>query len=215
MGLINFGIPESETLYLKNKLALTSAIEGGTYTGGTARFLAGHFDHVFTIEKSDVMFAKAEQNLSGISNVQLLKGDTRQHLRELADQCDNCLFWLDSHWSGGDTYGRGDECPLIEELNILFSSRMQNFVVLIDDARLFLAPPPKPHDYTAWPGLREVVQVVPEDYDLIVYDDVIFITPKRLEFSRYLQDVVTDQLKSSGSNIWTNKIKSLVKKASS
>lgn len=212
MGVINFGIPQAEAVYLKNKLGLSFAIEGGTFLGGTARFLAAEFDSVYTIEKSDVMYAEAKRNLLGVANVDLLQGDTREHLEAISAVKDNCLFWLDSHWSGGDTYGEGDECPLLEELKVLFASPMQNYAILIDDARLFLAPPPKPHDFEAWPGLRELFNVIPTEFDFIVHDDVIFLTPKRIDFPRYLQSVITDQVRSSSPNTVLSKMKSYVKK---
>lgn len=37
MGLVNFGIPDRETEYLKSALNLNVFVEGGTYRGGTAK----------------------------------------------------------------------------------------------------------------------------------------------------------------------------------
>ncbi|MDR1514735.1 MAG: hypothetical protein LBS45_03495 [Synergistaceae bacterium] len=50
------------------------------------------------------------------------------------------LFWLDAHWSGGDTAGENIQCPLLEELKIILDSNSSHFI-LIDDARLILASP--------------------------------------------------------------------------
>lgn len=156
MGIVNFGIPEQETRWLKEKMNLTTVVEGGTYKGGTAKNLSKEFINVYTIEKSDVMFEKAKQNIGSIQNITQLRGDTRDHLPSLISQNDNILFWLDAHWSGGDTYGEEDECPLLQELEIIFSSAMKNYAILIDDARLFLAPPPLPHKVKNWPGIKQV-----------------------------------------------------------
>jgi len=79
------------------------------------------------------------------------------------------LFWLDAHWSGGDTYGENDECPLMDELKIIFQYR-KNYVILIDDARLFMAPPPKPHKIENWPSIKEIVNILPYEWDLIIYN---------------------------------------------
>lgn len=58
-------------------------VEGGTYKGGTAKEMSKHFNKVYTIENSFEMHKIAQQNLSGISNVTLLKGDTRSALPEI------------------------------------------------------------------------------------------------------------------------------------
>jgi len=146
MGIVNFGIPEQETRWLKEKMNLTTVVEGGTYQGGIAKKLSKEFQKVYTIEKSDVMYEEAKGNIGGIPNITQLRGDTREHLPKIAKVNDNIIFWLDAHWSGGDTYGQQDECPLLQELNTIFNSEMRNYAILIDDARLFLAPPPLPHN---------------------------------------------------------------------
>ena len=195
MGLINFGVPEKETEYLKNTLKLDVFVEGGTYKGGTAKNMSDKFRKVYTIEKSDAMFDIASENLKDKSNIAMMKGDTREHLHQILKDNDNLLFWLDAHWSGGETYGKQDECPLVEELNIIFSYD-KNYVILIDDARLFLAPPPKPHDLNNWQSLIDIVKVMPIDWDLIEYEDVIYLFPPTIikEFKEYIQRDITDKI---------------------
>ncbi len=154
MGLVNFGVPEDDVQFFKRLFKLNVFVEGGTYKGDTARNMSRLFEKVYTIEKSDVMYEIAKQNLKNNLNVILLKGDTREYIPKILDDNDNILFWLDSHWSGGDTYGEGDECPLIEELKIIFQYKDRNYIILIDDARLFLSPPPHPHNFTYWPSFE-------------------------------------------------------------
>jgi hypothetical protein len=126
MGIVNFGIPEQETKWLKKAMNLTSVVEGGTYQGETAKKLSREFENVYTIEKSDVMFEKSRKNLGSIQKITQLRGDTRDHLPKLVAENDDILFWLDAHWSGGDTYGEEDECPLLQELVIIFKSAIRN-----------------------------------------------------------------------------------------
>lgn len=202
MGLVNFGIPEKETLFLKEALNLNVFVEGGTYLGGTAKSMSPIFSKVYTIEKSAVMHDKAEQVLKGYSNVSLLKGDTREHLKEILEQNENILFWLDAHWSGGDTYGVKDECPLLDELEIIFSYE-RNAVILIDDARCFLAPPPHPHNYKAWPSLTDIVRVIPINWELLVFEDVIYLVGDKEydDFRAFLQVLITNKAKKSGKSL--------------
>ena len=110
------------------------------------------------------------------------------------------LFWLDAHWSGSQTYGEDDECPLLEELEIILSSNLKNFAILIDDARLFLAPPPLPHNLEIWPSITDICRAVPDNYDLIVRNDVIYIIPDHVEMRAYTQKIITSD--------WSNYVNS-------
>ena len=191
MGIVNFGIPEQETHWLSKSMKLTTVVEGGTYLGGTALSLSKEFQRVYTIEKSDVMFEKARNNIGEKTNITLLRGDTRDHLQLLVSDIDNVLFWLDAHWSGGETYGEQDECPLLKELDIIFNSPMKNYAILIDDARLFLAPPPLPHLVENWPSIKQIAGIVPTSFDMLVHEDVIYIVPAEIETPKYLQGKTT------------------------
>jgi len=199
MGLVNFGIPEKETLFLKKALNLDVFVEGGTYLGGTAKNMSSIFSKVYTIEKSAVMHGKAKQVLKGYSNVSLLKGDTREHLKGILEENENILFWLDAHWSGGETYGEEDECPLIEELKEIFEYK-KNYLILIDDARLFVAPPPLPHNAEKWPSLLDIARVIPADWELMLLEDVIYLfdNKHRRVFRDFFQQQITVEWKRYG-----------------
>jgi hypothetical protein len=186
LGIVNFGIPMEEAIHLKDVMGLSVAAEGGTFQGDTAKELSKFFDRVYTVENSDKMFVQAEENLAHVNNVVLLKGDTRAHLPEILDAEDEILFWLDAHWSGGDTYGEEDECPLLDELGLIFGSG-KRCAILVDDARLFMAPPPAPHDQALWPSIADIVAITPSDWDFIIWKDVIFVTPKQVGFRGYVQ----------------------------
>ena len=202
MGLINFGVPEEEIEFLKHIMKLDVFVEGGTYKGGTAKSMGEKFRKIFTIEKSDIMFEIAKENLKDTNNITLLKGDTREHLDSIIGNNENILFWLDAHWSGGDTYGEEDECPLIEELNIIFKYN-KNYVILIDDARLFLAPPPYPHNFNNWQSLTDIMKAIPKSWELIEFEDVIYLFPKEInnEFKSFLQNIVTKQQQNNKNSL--------------
>lgn len=212
MGLINFGVPESETLYLKELMKLDVFVEGGTYRGGTSRDMSSKFNKVYTVEKSEVMFDIAKDNLKGISNVIQLKGDTREHLTSILKENNNILFWLDAHWSGGDTYGEEDECPLLDELRLIFNVD-KNYIILIDDARLFFAPPPLPHDYTKWPSLIDILKVIPKDWELLEFEDVIYLFPKSYakDFVTFMQKKTTTKWRDGNTIGFKKSLKGLFK----
>jgi hypothetical protein len=210
MGLINFGVPKHEVKFLKKAMNIDVFVEGGTYKGSTAKEMSDIFRKVYTVEKSDVMFDIAKENLKDMSNVTMLKGDTREHLKNILEKNDNIIFWLDAHWSGGDTYGEEDECPLIEELEIIFQYS-KNHVILIDDARLFLAPPPSPHKIENWPSLTDILQVLPMNWELLEFEDVIYLFPKKIgiEFKVFMQKNTTDRSKEYGKNNQNSLVKGL------
>jgi hypothetical protein len=109
------------------------------------------------------------------------------------------MFWLDAHWSGGETYGENDECPLLEELAIINVSPYEH-IILIDDARLFLSPPPAPHRIEQWPDITTVINClncVSNRY-IIIIEDVIVAAPSKFKviLAQYGQDLNTKAWKS-------------------
>ncbi|MDG1373279.1 MAG: hypothetical protein P8Q48_24125 [Paracoccaceae bacterium] len=173
MGEANFGAPINEVEWIKTHLDLDVFIEGGTYKGHTASRMAIVFERVFTIERHDQLHKEARAR-HPIGNITFLHGDTRDHLPHLLQNHRKCLIWLDAHWSGLGTHGEDDECPLLDELALIFASPAQP-AILIDDARLFTAPPPPPHKLSAWPSLDQVLAAIPDGYRTLIIEDVIYV----------------------------------------
>ena len=162
-------------------------IETGTYKGHTAKWAAERIPEVCTIEKSDKYFKESMMILGEYTNIQLFNGESANYLRELSLRDGRSIFWLDAHWSGGMTSGREAECPILSELDAI-GEESKRHIILIDDARLFLAPPPAPHNQDQWPSIREVL-IKLHDYQegySVIYDDVIIGVP--LEMKRWLQE---------------------------
>lgn len=161
-------------------------IETGTYQGDSARWAVSHFKTVYTIERSEELYREFSGPLTRLG-VRALLGDSRRVLpgllQEIGDE--GVVVWLDGHWSGGQTAGRGDECPLLGELSH-FASR-KNDIILIDDARLFLCPPPPPHDAAQWPTMTEIMAQFSTPFVQVVGDIIVAvpdIPPLRDWFSR-------------------------------
>jgi hypothetical protein len=167
-------------LALRREFSLTRFIETGTYRGRTTAWAAKHFEEVVTIEASeDLRRAAMEQHVE-LRNVRWVHGDTRAVLRgELERLSGPAVVWLDSHWSGGGTYGEGHECPLLFEIETLRQSPHEHHL-FIDDARLFLAPPPAPHKSKHWPTLTQVVNALargPRPLEVLVLEDTFVAVP--------------------------------------
>ena len=174
-------LPPELAVALRDRLGLRRAVETGTYLGGGARLLAGLFESVVTIELSESLAARAAQELADLPNVTVRNGDSRQVLPELAATEVPTLYWLDGHWSGGETAGAELECPLLWELAAIGAGTAED-AVLVDDARLFTASPPPPHDPAAWPTIVEVFDALRSargGHHVTVLGDLVVAVPAR------------------------------------
>jgi hypothetical protein len=174
------GVPGGLVVELRDALSLTRAVETGTYRGGTTRELAEMFPAVVTIELSAGLHTAAVAELAGIPAITALHGNSAALLPELADPATPTLWFLDGHWSGGPTAGEEAECPVLDEIAALAAGHA-NDCVLIDDARLFAAPPPPPHDPAQWPSLVEVfdaLRAVQPEHHVTVLADLVIAVPR-------------------------------------
>jgi hypothetical protein len=195
MGEYRMGPPKELVLELQRLLGLRRFIETGTMSGDTAFWAAGHFDEVVTIEASPVWYERACRRLAKCANVRVVLGDSRTLLAEtLAVSSDPALLWLDAHWSGGETAGADSECPLPEEIAAINAS-CEDHGILVDDARCFLSPPPRPHRAEQWPDLATVVASLANGGRryVVLHDDVLMAVPVRIcpDFRCRVQDLVT------------------------
>lgn len=124
-------------------------VETGTYQGDTTHMASLYFDKVYTIELEPNYAARARDRFKYYSQVTVLEGDSSKVLKELCPKLDKpVFFWLDGHFSGGDTAQGEKDCPLIEEVSIINELCIQPCVVVIDDVRLF-----NTNTYENWLGV--------------------------------------------------------------
>jgi hypothetical protein len=178
MGLVSHGIPEEYVDILQKEFGIKCFVETGTFQGATAKWAAERFERVVTIELSQVLYQRATVTLAPYRNVKILFGDTRHHLAQIAATLPPSIVWLDAHYSGAATAGKGNECPLLGEIDALLPSWERMFV-LVDDARYFLAPPPPPHDEAQWPSIVQVVNALNRGANRLIvsFEDVIVSLP--------------------------------------
>jgi hypothetical protein len=192
------GAPKELILLLKKQFALRTFVETGTFQGGTSVWAASHFEQVITVENSRAIFEKTVAKHGGVPNIKFLFGHSTATLREIVPTLDSpALFWLDSHWCLGESYGEQDECPLLEEITIINSSPLEHFL-LIDDARLFIAPPPTPLQIDAWPPIDQVtatIQAGASQKYIAIYEDVIIAVPQKARqlVAKWLQNINTEE----------------------
>jgi len=180
MGNIRMGVPENIVLLLKDTLHVNSFIETGTFKGHTAAWAARHFEKVITIENSRKFYMEASSFYKDKRNIQFIFGNSREYLRDHICEINSpAIFWLDAHWSGFGTYGENDQCPLLDELDNILAGGV-NHSILIDDARLFLSPPPAPNKLEYWPDIDQIFEKFrtrSTKYYLVVFEDVLIAVP--------------------------------------
>jgi hypothetical protein len=170
-------LPEDLAADLGAKHGIRRAVETGTWRGEGALVLARHFDRVETIELSLRLALRAKLRFALRRGITVLHGDSA---KLLAPATEPTLYWLDGHWSGPGTAGADAECPLLDELRSTSPGHRAD-CYLIDDARLFLNPPPPPHDADQWPSFDEIrttVRGLRPNHDVTVVGDVIVVEPQ-------------------------------------
>jgi hypothetical protein len=171
MGIVHPGLPPGLARTARQAVGARTLVETGTFLGDSAALGARLFERVITIEKSPELHRTARERHPDLMNVEWLLGDSRDVLPQL-DLNEPAVFWLDGHWCGGDSAGEDCECPLLEELAAIGPQH----AILIDDARLFIAPPPPPHDPSVWPPLEQLMGAL-IDREVTIREDVVVALP--------------------------------------
>ncbi len=149
-------------------------VETGTYLGEMTASMLRRFEHLYSIELSDVLFKKAVTRFARHANVKILHGDSATLIGRVLPECTGrTLFWLDAHWSGGITARGNTDTPIVDELDQILGGATGDPVILVDDARCFVGR----NGYPTIEELRERVARLRPAYTLTVDRDIIRIVP--------------------------------------
>jgi hypothetical protein len=155
-------------------------VETGTFQGGSARWASSRFEKVWTIEINEPLFEMARRRLATRKNVEQHLGDSAKILASLVPLLDRpALFWLDAHWSGGNTGGELYPCPLREEIAAIDESPLEH-VIAIDDMRFCLNAEP-PFEAGRWPDigtLSALLRARHQDSYVAIHNDVALRLPR-------------------------------------
>lgn len=116
-------------------------IETGTYEGDTTAFLSDlGAPHVFSIEPSLHLCNLARIRFADNSGVTVIHGLSEELMPSvISGVAGEVSFWLDGHYSGGQTFRGENDTPIRQELSAISSHlpRLSRVSILIDDFRLF------------------------------------------------------------------------------
>lgn len=112
-------------------------VETGTLNGDTIFTMEPFFSKLYTIEVSPLYYERTKSRYTG-NKINFILGDSAVVFDTLLPQLESpTIFFLDGHWSSGDT-GKGiKDCPLNEEINLIKNKFAHEAILIIDDYRLF------------------------------------------------------------------------------
>lgn len=113
-------------------------VETGTYLGHTTFLIASLGVEVDTIELGENHYSRAQRDFADNPRVRCHFGDSTDVLPKiLAELQQPALFWLDGHYSAGDTALGKKTTPIEEELFALREHPIRDHIILVDDIRGF------------------------------------------------------------------------------
>jgi hypothetical protein len=152
-----------------------SFVETGTFMATTTKMMADQGFDVTTIELSPQLHEAAVLKMADHKNVRCLQGDSGILLGQVVNTIRHpALYWLDGHYSGGQTAKADTETPLLRELWHIFGSDVSQDVVLIDDVRCL-----GQGDYPSMSFVLDLVKNYMPNHTVSVFHDIMRIAPKR------------------------------------
>jgi len=116
--------------------SIKTFVETGTNEGETIEIAAAHFPSCYTIELSKELHEQAAKRLAH-THIQFELGDSSDVLARLTVELkEPTVFYLDAHFSGGETAQGAEDVPLLNEVAIL-GKRPFLDLIIVDDASLF------------------------------------------------------------------------------
>lgn len=153
-----------------NLLGTRVFVETGTYRGDMVHAVKDHFGRIYSMELDPDLFARARTRFAHQGHVSILQGDSSELMPIILAQVQEpCLFWLDAHYSGGDTARGKTNTPILQEVKHVLSHGIRGHVILIDDARHFTGR-------NGYPTTRELCRLMRArrpDHVLQVKHDII------------------------------------------
>jgi len=152
----------------------STLVETGTYRGDMMLAMLNDFRTLYSIELHPKLHARARRLFQNEPRVHLLQGDSGQRIADvLKDLNEPAVFWLDGHYSAGETAKADLETPIIAELDQVLKHKVRDHVILIDDARLFVGR----NDYPTIDFVKARLEKYGQ-FQVDVEDDVIAIVRK-------------------------------------
>jgi hypothetical protein len=130
--------------------------------GDTTLFLTNHAQKIITIEPQEKYALAANLRFKEFNKVTVIPGLSEDVMGDLIASLEpemqaDISFWLDGHFSAGETFKGPIDTPIIAELDAITKniSKIQKITVLVDDIRCFDS---KNMNYSDYPSLNVLVE---------------------------------------------------------
>ncbi len=112
-------------------------VESGSYLGdGIQMALEVGFPQIYSVELAEHLYKGVCERFSEQFNVVVLLGNSIQIFPEILKAIDSpATFWLDGHYSWGNTAKGDTNSPILQELEAIGRHHIKNHTILIDDIR--------------------------------------------------------------------------------
>ena len=138
-------------------------VETGTYYGDMVAAMRSHFDRIYSVELSEKLHRLCAKRFKNDPHVKLYLGDSGIVLKKIVNELNQpALFWLDGHYSAGNTAKGEKETPIFEELDTILRAKIRNHIIIVDDARCFGVDP----GYPTLADLASLVNAMRDDLDI-------------------------------------------------
>ena len=203
MGAISFSLDATLARLMQRELRCDIFFESGGFEGDTITVVKALFDRVISVELAPAYAQGLRARFAREKNVEIVEGDSATTLEKMNSALRDArvLYWLDAHWCDANAVDAAiHQCPLLRELRALGNLNAHS-AVIIDDARLFLAPPLAPHEVSDWPTWSQISRLIEANagltHDVMVVNDCIIIFPRAMHsaMAEYAQTSGADWLK--------------------
>jgi hypothetical protein len=117
------------------RYGLQVLIETGTYYGEMVAAMKGRFQEIHSVEFDSQLAQRAQKKFAGHRHIHIHEGDSQRVIPQLLQSLDRpALFWLDAGYYGWAGL-QGDKQRLTSELEAILAHRIQQHIILMDDAR--------------------------------------------------------------------------------
>jgi hypothetical protein len=156
------------------RYGLRIIVETGTYYGDMVEAMRANFDRIYSIELSKELYTQCMNRFKGAVNIKLIHGDSGTELENVVNEISQpALFWLDAHYSAGETARGSKDTPIYEELHYILDAQERGHVIIIDDAHCFGTD-------SAYPSIEELIHFIKTkrpDVSIVIQDNSIRIVP--------------------------------------
>ena len=172
---------ELSTSFVQKLATLTKApvfIETGTFKGQTAYNASLFFKTVHTTELGLELYQAASKRFLVNTGIHVHLGNSPYVLKTILPHIqDQIIFWLDAHYSCGQTAKGDSNTPVMQELAAINESGIKNAIILIDDMRLFdhLSNTPINDSVQGYPTvdeLKKAILAINPNYCFEIFGDI-------------------------------------------